>query len=229
MQNFFTFPVAALAAGLLVAAPATAGVIIQPKSVVVDVGGSAVGHDISNIINQSGLSKKYVSGVTDFATYIASKPLHSASVGEWLSTEPRTGAKITFDFGEMIEFTGFALWNEDSTSLRQINMSVPGRGGYGGTPYATNADVFGQAYGPTVTNHQSIRTRYVTFELFGCDAPSAPYNGCGIGEVVFNSTKLAPPPPTGVPEPATWAMLILGFTGVGAVARRRRGGRFALV
>lgn len=35
---------------------------------------------------------------------------------------------------------------------------------------------------------------------------------------------VAPPPPTGaVPEPATWAMMILGFAGAGAALRRRRG------
>jgi hypothetical protein len=28
--------------------------------------------------------------------------------------------------------------------------------------------------------------------------------------------------PGGVPEPATWAMLIFGFAGIGAVLRRRR-------
>jgi PEP-CTERM motif len=31
------------------------------------------------------------------------------------------------------------------------------------------------------------------------------------------------PAPGGVPEPATWAMMIIGFGGVGAVIRRRRG------
>lgn len=30
------------------------------------------------------------------------------------------------------------------------------------------------------------------------------------------------PPPSGVPEPATWAMLLTGFGGLGAIARRRR-------
>lgn len=212
---------AATAAALLTAAPAAAGVILQPKSVTVDVGGSAPGYDITSIIDQSGLSSKYVAGVTDFATYVASNPLHSATAGEWLSTGPRTSAKITFDFGEMVEFSGFALWNEDSTTLRQINMSLPGRGGYGATTFTT-PDVFGQAYGPTVRNHQLIRTRYVTFELFGCNAAGARHNGCGIGEVIFNSNKAAPPPGGAVPEPGAWALLIMGFLGAGSAIRRQR-------
>jgi hypothetical protein len=36
---------------------------------------------------------------------------------------------------------------------------------------------------------------------------------CGIG---------SPPPVEGVPEPSTWAMMILGFLGVGFMAYRRR-------
>ena len=31
-----------------------------------------------------------------------------------------------------------------------------------------------------------------------------------------------PPPTPGVPEPATWAMMMLGFVGLGAVADRKR-------
>jgi hypothetical protein len=36
------------------------------------------------------------------------------------------------------------------------------------------------------------------------------------------ATVVIPPNPSVVPEPETWAMLILGFGLVGAVARRRR-------
>ena len=43
-------------------------------------------------------------------------------------------------------------------------------------------------------------------------------------QVKQNSYQLAgtPPPPGSVPEPATWAMMLLGFGGIGVAMRRRR-------
>jgi hypothetical protein len=202
---------------LATAGTAQAGTIIQPKNVTVIVGGELAGSPAVNMINQSGLSKKYVSGKTDFHTYLASNPIHSiAAGGEWLSTEPRTTAKITFDFGEVIEFSGFAYWNEDASSLQSMIMSIPFGGGYGSTSsYVQNIE--GQAYGASVRNHQLIKSRYVSFDLYGCDMAGFSHNGCGMGEVAFHSTQMA-----AVPEPATWAMMIVGFGAVGSVVRRRR-------
>jgi len=38
-------------------------------------------------------------------------------------------------------------------------------------------------------------------------------------------TPTTPPPSPPVPEPAAWAMMLMGFAGLGAMLRRRRGGR----
>jgi hypothetical protein len=49
-----------------------------------------------------------------------------------------------------------------------------------------------------------------------------------ISATAFGKSESASPTITltgvGVPEPATWAMMILGFGGVGAVMRQRRRG-----
>ena len=46
-------------------------------------------YSIKNTINQSGLSLKYVSGVTDFDSYLASKPQHTSNANgnEWFSQD----------------------------------------------------------------------------------------------------------------------------------------------
>lgn len=213
------------AAAAVIAGPAAAGVIISPKSVTVLSGGTASGYDVSNIINQSGLSKTYKSGVTDFDTYVASNPVHAFNSGEWLSDGPTTSATLLFDFGEIIEFTGFAIFNEDATSMRQLNLAIGNRidfqSGFAGTLYDNNQP-FGVDYGATVKNHQTVKGRYLRVQLLGCNAAAAQHNGCGIGEMFFNSTT--PAPVAGVPEPATWAMMIMGFMGTGAAIRRRRQG-----
>lgn len=49
-------------------------------------------------------------------------------------------------------------------------------------------------------------------------------NPISVFQVKQNSYQLAgtPPPPGSVPEPATWAMMLLGFGGIGITMRRRR-------
>jgi hypothetical protein len=38
---------------------------------------------------------------------------------------------------------------------------------------------------------------------------------------------MPPPPPIGTPEPGVWALMLLGFGGVGAALRGRRSGAAA--
>jgi hypothetical protein len=38
----------------------------------------------------------------------------------------------------------------------------------------------------------------------------------------YTGQEILPPPPPAIPEPASWALLILGFGGIGAVQRRKR-------
>ncbi len=66
-----------------------------------------------------------------------------------------------------------------------------------------------------VFDFQPVTTRYLTFEFEGCLGGTN--SGCGLQEVAFAEGVTG-----GVPEPATWAMMILGFGAAGSVLRRRR-------
>jgi hypothetical protein len=74
-----------------------------------------------------------------------------------------------------------------------------------------------QGTNPGGHNHVTADTDYVTDGIrlmFGPDSFNV-----GIDNVAFDVRPTANAP---VPEPATWAMLILGFFGTGALLRRRR-------
>jgi len=74
-----------------------------------------------------------------------------------------------------------------------------------------------QSTNPGGHNHLTIDTAYVTDGIrlvFGPDSFNV-----GIDNIAFDVRPTANAP---VPEPATWAMLILGFFGTGALLRRRR-------
>src|SRR5690349_11550712 len=73
---------------LLAAAPASAQSIVSPVAVPVNTLGDFDGTaDILQTIDHSGLSSNFISGVTNFNTYIGTNPTHTTSFSgnEWFS------------------------------------------------------------------------------------------------------------------------------------------------
>lgn len=206
---------AALAAATLFASTADAAKMVAPVSVSVVSGGTAGQQwSVDNVIDQSGMLQYYEPGVTDFDEYLAGDPLHNDSVNtRWLSTTNTSSAKLLFDFGSEITLGAFAFWDDFSTTnsmfrftsldglttFAEIAVADPNQRGVGAQAFALPA----------------IKTRYLTLEILGCSPTNqgATRSGCGLQEIAFATA--------GVPEPATWAMMILGFGAIGSVLRRR--------
>ena len=115
----------------------------------------------------------------------------------------------------------------NSTSLTVTGDSIFSSLALNGTTYISLH--WGKGNGPVDT--QGGGTAFYRLEL-GANENLKQFtsNWGSLSNAVLWSTE--PPcrdcePPPGVPEPATWAMMILGFGGVGAVTRRRRAGMSA--
>lgn len=177
---------------------------------------------VINTINQSGLSTSYVSGVTDFDSYIAANPTHSFNfIGEWFSGVNTLTATLTFDLGSVMGIDGVALWVEEAAGFGTaiLSSSIDGNNFSGlGTINPANppdlVDYPAQVFGFTPTS-----MRFFRMDVSGCPQPQpgGGTNECSLGEIAFSSVVVAAP----VPLPGS--VFLLGTAlGAGALMKRRK-------
>lgn len=190
---------------------------------------------VTNIIDQSGLSAGYVSGVTDYDSYVASTthawepagnewwtPFGVDATGDFFGTNE---GYVLFDLGANYVIDGVALWNEDWAGISNVNISV-----FDVNDGLTSAGLFS----PTnvqyerdylATDLNFSESYYTRFLLFGLTGASFDFDdGTGdrgmdqptisIGEVAFSEVEP-------VPEPAT--ILLFSAGALGLIGMRKRG------
>lgn len=207
--------IAIFASLLCWAIAATAGPILGP----VAASGSSVdpfGRLPGNAIDQSGLSANYVSGVTDFDTFVATTTATFGSITVDLAGIGAPPGYFQFDLGSVMSIDAAAIWPQNgSASLDTFTLefsqlsdfSVSQLTGvltmsiFGGTSPAA-ADVF--SFGPVDARY--VRVNALTNAGFG--------SATVINEIAFRQAMTTP-----MPEPTSLALCTLG---IAALVRRRR-------
>lgn len=210
-----------MVAALLVALP--------PASADASVVTSAVGatappangpHTADHLIDQSGLSVGYTSGVTELGAYLAAAPLHAATgVNGWLGFIGDASPTLRLDLGATHELQAVLMWAGDlvpwafvdiATSIDGVGFSVQLDDVPATPPLGLGVDTPAQL----ITLDAAVQARYVELRLTCAPNPGA----CSMGEVAF-ATRGAT-----VPLPATAGLLLVPLL---TLAARRRDGRAA--
>lgn len=201
---------------------AGAGTILAASSVSANVA-TRSGFALQSIIDQNNLSSGYVSGVTDFDTYIASNPTDpNASSTIWATNNGVFSAQLTFDLGGPVTIESMAIWNRGpfGQGVRDFVLTAATDASFS-TSVALGSFTAAQAL--------SANNNFAVAEVFDFAPVAATYlrmdilnvhGSCciSISEVAFES---AGPAVVDVSEPGISALLVIGLAGLGFARRRR--------
>ena len=208
MKHFLLVSAVALAA-VTVSAPASAAVVgsLAPASAgnLLTLSGTGLSNGGSSVATLSG-GTVYM-GDRPFAD----QPAGSIFGGTFLAAGPTSGNTATLTFSVATSFLSFLWGSPDLYNSLVINSTT---GGVAGNQTFTAAGL-----GFPSTNGSQATSQYVRFQ--------------GVAGTTINSVSFTNVPSTdafesanfsiaAVPEPATWALMLVGFGGVGFAMRRRK-------
>lgn len=210
---------------LSVSTPTSAGVIIGAVGATADQTTRGGGFSLPALSNQSGLSVGYVSGVTDFDSYIATDPTHVTTPAfMWATITSVFSANVTFDLGGNVAVQSFALWNRGNSlmqGVRDFNLRACSDGACSvssliGSFQATAFHHLDDNARAEVFSFASTATSFIRLEILNV------HGICCItmSEVAFEASNVQE-----VSAPATMLVFAIGLGGV-ICARRRSSGSF---
>ena len=173
--------------------------------------------DIGNVFDQSGLSANYVSGVTEFDTFLADHLPAVNSLTYGSTIDPSFPGNIDFDLGNLYTISKVGLWNmwfnrgiEEFTVFTDDNPAFSSASNVGTFTAATQ--LAPDPYPKQVFDVTDSNGRYVRFRVESSHFSIT----LNFGEIAME-TSVNP-----VPEPSTFAVWpLLGLTITGAFWRRR--------
>jgi len=200
----------------LLAGSAQASVILGPTAAAVsDVDTSYLGTNPYNMIDQSGLSASYVSGVTDFASFTSTTTAHYDST---LSTYGLGGVaglgSFYFDLGGLFDVDSIAIWGQDCCTATMTSYDLYASDTFGAGGSRTLIGRFSAGTTPSAFAHTfaTISARY--FEVDVITNAGYAY-ATRINEIVFGGSVMA------VPEASSLLILAIALIGFGVTRSKK--------
>ncbi|MEQ9411830.1 MAG: hypothetical protein RIK87_29210 [Fuerstiella sp.] len=203
--------------------PANAGFVIQATSVTTNMGEWSNLFPKEAMISQKGLITPYVSGVTDFDSYIASNPQHQQDTSSnfdgtwsrWVSSHNITTGFVDFNLGGSSTIESVVMWQFGGSignNIQTFNLLVDADGDFssGATTLLSNqfADI---SLGREVFEFAATEAQFVRLEI----TSNAGGPNTQLREIAFEGSASQ-----AVPEPASLAMWSM-MGGIGLLVRRR--------
>ena len=203
--------------------PAPSRVILSPVAIQAsDLGEFGASSLYTNMINQSGLTKTFTSGVSSYNRFFDFNPVPFQSLtftNNWQSlvdfTLPLTGF-VEYDLGGTYAIDKLALWNMSLASIRVQVANLPGGPWTEVGSYALPSHMAFLSVAADQLDLGGLHVAdYLRIEVDSAHkfAPSDTFTYAIVGEVAVSAIP--------VPEPEAWLMWAAGAPALALLSRRR--------
>jgi hypothetical protein len=202
---------------LFLGGTANATVVLGPTDVQGTSPDSNSGFGVDALINQSGLSANYTSGVTDFSAFTSTTRANYRAYGGSLFTNVAgIGGLGSFylDLGNVFSVSAGATWGQDGGTATMTAYDLFYSDTFGSAGSRTLVGRFSAGVSPNAFAHtfSAVNARYFELDVVS----NGGFGGTRVNELVFGGQAVA-----AVPEPSTLALFGIGLFGMG-LARRKK-------